>query len=217
LFKRGDVMRHSSFPGGPWLALTVLLAALVGVSDARLGDGQTSGVAVASNSGQLSGPEAELPIYQSPVFGYSVRLPEGWRHSTKLSRVIPGGAGDLLGYDEFTIRTPDDEDAEIAAQNPRAFFWTARVEVHANPKGLTAWQWVRAEKMFAVGQRLDSVRLAGRPAVKKSYGGLYAFAYYVPDKSNMFIVGSIYSSSDRPVGASEADLQSILDSFRFTS
>jgi len=189
----------------------------MGGSAVRLSDGQTAGVAAGSNSGQLSGPEATVPMYRSPVFGYSVRLPEGWRHSTKLSRVIPGGSGDLLGYDEFTIRTPDDEDAEIAAQNPRAFFWTARVEVHANPKGLTAWQWVRAEQKFAVGQRLDSVTFAGRPAVKKSYGGLYAFAYYVPDKSNMFIVGSIYGSSHRPVGASEADLQSILDSFRFTS
>ncbi len=158
--------------------------------------------------------------YSSPTFGYSVNLPKGWRRSTRLS-LVPGKHPDLtwiVGTDVFTRRTPEDEAAaqvqEIAGPD---WSFVVVVEVYPNPQGLSPSQYIASEQSGRLGETIEPVVFSGQPAVKRTNGPNLELVYYLRDGPNIFRVGYRINPQSQPAPATEADLQAIVNSFRFVN
>lgn len=185
----------------------------LGVASLAAASGQT-----ASPSSPMGGTEGRLQApaaFDSTNFGYHVDLPPGWRNSARLSRFIDGTYN--RGHDVFTVRSDADEASAVTEHwlGP-AWQGVVLIEVYRNTAGLTPLAWAtRPEWDWRHGQTVRTVTFAGREAVLIQSGPRFTEAYYVANGSDMFVVGFIKGPS-QPASVKDADLASIVRSFRFT-
>lgn len=167
------------------------------------------------------------PKYESAL-GYSVVLPEGWRRSDLRSRTSPDPRGDpeLLAFELFTARTPEDERARYErCVNTTGLCdtdaYSAFVSIYRNSDDQTPRGFAE-DQQHALGLRPESIQditYGGRPAARTTWswdGGKTSFATYVEDdEGRMWVVGFYlgWSFSSVPPGADEADLREIVGSF----
>ena len=151
-------------------------------------------------------------VYQSDL-GYSIELPEGWRHSDVLSLRAPASSLVLVGDDVFTRRTPEDERANVGGETGGpAGFWTLSVEVQKNRDGLGLREWVAEGHVgFFGGQRVEGTTIDGRPALNVTAGGA---ANYVVARGDDILIIRYNTQGDPPAGATKADLDRMVASIR---
>lgn len=166
-------------------------------------------------------PSAAASSTYTSTFGYQLTLPDGWRQSAKLSRVITGNTVHL-GHDTFTVRSDQDE-SRLIAQFPETlgpeWQYVVVVEVYNNPTNLSASQWANTPLLagWAKGQTVSSVTFDGKSAARITNGARYSVAYYVAVPGKMFLVGE---RADTPAwfpsGAQTSTLDGIVSSFHTT-
>jgi hypothetical protein len=169
--------------------------------------------------------------YESPL-GYSVRLPEGWRRSESQSRTTPfppgGGDPDMLGSERFTARTPADEERAIRASDTGvgpALAYTAGVSLYRNTRNLSALAYADREKgaYGVLSVSIEPTMVDGRAGAKSTFKFTQAdtrtfYSLYVPEGDRMWVIQYFLSypdASDVPPSATEEEVRSIVESFRF--
>lgn len=142
--------------------------------------------------------------YVNAAMGYAIDLLPPWHRAACGSST----SGPLEGSDgvELFIAVPD-RDFRFTDIGPNADHIS--VSAHANPKGLTYRQWKSAEIGGSVGETIEDVTFAGRPALFVTHGDDETFL--VADAGYVYAVGH----QSRRSGTSKADRAAIVRSFRF--
>ena len=145
--------------------------------------------------------------YVSALLGYSLELPPPWHRSIcndTVTQQTPVPMGEVFfGVDPRQFTATD-----IGSQHP-----DVQVMAQENPQGLSPRQWVESGRLGArVGDSIEDVTYAGRPAVRRSApGGIPT--YVVQGRGRMYVVGP------GPFGPWDASTQQtvtrIIESFRF--
>lgn len=179
-------------------------------------------------SGTAMTPTVSATEYAG-TFGYTVRVPAGWRRSDLQSRAAPDPRGDpdILAGDTFTAQSPSEE-AEAMRRSDTgigpALEQTAHVWLYRNSRGLTAIAYAERQK-GAFGNPVVSVEpttVDGRSGARTTWKHTASdtrtfYELYVADGDRMWVVG-FYLTRDptavRPAASDEA-MRSIVESFRF--
>lgn len=145
--------------------------------------------------------------YVSALLGYSLELPPPWHRSACNGTV--------------TQQTPTPMQEVFVGVAPRD--WTGgdtgsrhpdvRVLAEANPQNLSPRQWAESGRSGAtLGERVEDVTYAGRPAARKSLpGGIPT--YFVQDRGRMYVVGPGQFVLQPP--STQQTVVRIIESFRF--
>ena len=160
-----------------------------------------TGAASPSATTAISAPAGS---FVSALVGYAIDLKPPWH------RAICGSSasGPLENSDggDFFIAIPD-RDFRFTDIGPNADHIS--VVARANPKRLTYREWKSTEIGGSVGETLDDVTFAGRPALLVTYHDDETFL--VADGGYMYAVSHQSRSGDTP----KADRAAIIRSFRF--
>ena len=146
--------------------------------------------------------------YVSALLGYSLELPPPWHRSIcndTVTQQTPIPHGEIF----FGVNPRDFTASDLGSRHPEV-----AVFAEANPENLTPRQWIEAGRMGArVGESVEDVTYAGRPAVRRSGpGGIPT--YLVQDRGRMYVVGA--QSQFGPYDASTQQMVvRIIESFRF--
>ena len=160
--------------------------------------------------------------YANPSLLYYFTLPAPYRRSDVLSSDHSGpdvASGKLPATSEaFTVRTQSEE-ATLAAQRCDAacpiWNYVAVVEMYTNLDSPRTWYTKRGG---AAGETIQDLVIDGRAAVKVTNGATYPVQIIINDRTWMLRVAyQLYADfGPTPAGASQAKLEQILASFRFT-
>lgn len=171
----------------------------------------------AVTSTPISTPTASAPsalaTYVNKSYGYSLALPQPYRHSEHLS--YDGLSGRPAAQDVFTARTLADEAAgdsgETASPN-----WNYVVVVHVfTGVGLDTPRSFYTSFGGAAGESIVETTVDGRQAIKIT-NGMYPLQYVIKDGTRMFFVSyQTYDFFSVPAGASKEKLVAIIESFHF--
>lgn len=145
--------------------------------------------------------------YVSALLGYSLELPPPWHRSIcngTVTQQTPVPMGEVF----FGVDPRDFTGGDTGSRHP-----DVQVMAADNPQGLTPRQWVESGRIGArLGDRVEDVTYAGRPAVRSSVPGGVP-TYLVQGRGRMYVVGP------GPFGPHDAPTQQtvvrIIESFRF--
>lgn len=165
---------------------------------------QPSALASASPGAAASPPAAATTRYVSAAMGYSIELRPPW-HRAICGSSRSGPLDNREGSDIF-IAIPD-RDFRLTDVGPN----TDNIDVfaRANPNGLTYRDWKTSQVGGSVGETIDDVTFAGRPALLVTYQDSELFL--IADTGYMYAVRHQPRSSSTP----SADRAAIVRSFRF--
>ena len=149
--------------------------------------------------------------YVSASLGYSIETPPPWRRSVCLSGAFTQ-QGVFFANDVFAAVSSRDE----AGTDTGVAYPTVRVAVEGNPQNLTPRQWAEQGKTVgsSMGERIDDVAFADRPAARKSFANSPLATFFVASGPNMFVV--IPSPGPTAVEAgTQQTMVRMVESFRF--
>ncbi len=133
---------------------------------------------------------------------YTVRLFAPWRRSACLSTMSDGPAE--IGQDTYTLLSEQQERALRASDTTQPKLgWMIAIHVAPNPSRLGPRQWLDASPLTAGSGRAESVRVAGRDAVRlgrSSFGGV---AYVLALDDRAFVVALVSGEDAAPPAARE--------------
>lgn len=149
--------------------------------------------------------------YESPMFGYQIQLPEGFRFSDCLSAWYSQGAG--LGTEVLTLLSQEQERGEDrghVARGGRMAMWTFWVYVRS-ADGRSALEWATERSL---GQRVEPVVINGQEAARRMVDG-EADLYVVRADERMYLIELFFEPSD-PTPRPDVLPGGILDSVALT-
>lgn len=163
--------------------------------------------ATPATASPVSTPSPAGGRYVSALLGYSLELPPPWHRSIcngTVTQQTPVPMGEVF----VGVNPRDFTAGDVGSQHP-----DVRVMAEENPERLSPRQWAESGRSGAsLGERVEDVTYAGRPAARKSVpGGIPT--YFVQDRGRMYVVGP------GPFGPQPASTQQtvvrIIESFRF--
>ena len=143
--------------------------------------------------------------YVSALLGYSLELPPPW-HRSACSGTVTQQTPTPMGEVFYGVAPRDWSGGDLGSQHP-----DVRVMAEENPQNLSPRQWAESGRSGAtLGERVEDVTYAGRPAARKSVPG-GAPTYFVLDRGRMYVVGPgpQHAASPQPT------VVRIIESFRF--
>ena len=141
--------------------------------------------------------------YVSALLGYSLELPPPW-HRSACSGTVTQQTPTPMGEVFYGVAPRDWSGGDLGSQHP-----DVRVMAEENPQNLSPRQWAESGRSGAtLGERIEDVAYAGRPAARKSVPG-GTLTYFVQDRGRMYVVGT------GPQHPATQTIVRIIESFRF--
>jgi hypothetical protein len=149
----------------------------------------------------------------SAALGYSIETPAPWRRGACGTGSFVN-QGVLFANDVFVRVSARDETASSTGLP----YENVRVAVEGNPQNLTPRQWAEQGRTVgsALGERIEDVVYAERPAARKLYGASPLATYFVANAGRMYVV--VPAPGPNPIEAqTQQTMVRIVESFRFAT
>jgi hypothetical protein len=174
-----------------------------------------SATPTASPAPTTAAPSPTATRHVNPVLGYGVTLPPGWRISECLSGLIREGS--FIGYDVLTTRTPTEEHDLGAGGDTGgsgALTWIISIGVETSTRSPAEYATAAGG---SIGERLETLTIDGKPAVRRVDGVGRASTYYVANAGRMYLVGLSQGFDARPPLVTDAAFDAVAQSISFVT